>query len=73
MKEYKPEKLITIIRYRNYIPNLSEDIKRDIYARMQKHGKSEEESYKITSEEMWKALTPKSYQKMARLPCFIPM
>ena len=105
MKEYKPEKLITISRYRNYIPNLSEDIKRDIYARMQelideekkycdqgnykhmaqiftsialyqtlqKHGKSEEESYKITSEEMWKALTPKSYQKMARLPFFIPM
>ena len=35
MKEYKPEKLITISRYRNYIPNLSEDIKRDIYARMQ--------------------------------------
>ena len=27
--------LITISRYRNYIPNLSEDIKRDIYARMQ--------------------------------------
>ena len=105
MKEYKPEKLITISRYCNYIPNLSEDIKQDIYARMQelieeekkycdqgnykhmaqiftsialyqtlqKHGKSEEESYKITSEEMWKALTPKSYQKMARLPFFIPM
>jgi hypothetical protein len=30
MKEYKPEKLITISRYRNYIPNLSEDIKREM-------------------------------------------
>ena len=30
MKEYKPEKLITISRYRNYISNLSEDIKREM-------------------------------------------
>ncbi len=35
MKEYKPEKLIAISRYRKFIPNLSEDIKQDIYARMQ--------------------------------------
>ena len=97
--------MIAISRYRKFIPNLSEDIKQDIYARMQelieeekkycdqgnykhiaqiftsialyqtlqKHGKSEEEAYRITSEEMWKALTPKSYQKMARLPFFLPM
>lgn len=44
-----------------------------LYQTLQKHGKSEEETYKIKSEEMWKALTPKSYQKMARLPFFIPM
>ncbi|MCR5000744.1 MAG: hypothetical protein K6A71_02990, partial [Lachnospiraceae bacterium] len=35
MKEYIPEKLIDISRYRKFIPNLPEDIKQDIYARMQ--------------------------------------
>ena len=35
MKEYKSEKLVAISRYRKFIPNLSEDIKLDIYARMQ--------------------------------------
>ena len=105
MREYKPENLVAISRYRRFIPNLSEDIKLDIYARMQelieeekrycdqgnykhmaqiftsialyqtlqRHGKSEEEAYRITSEEMWKALTPRSYQKMARFPFFLPM
>lgn len=105
MKEYKPEKLIAVSRYRRFIPILPEDIKRDIYARMQelieeekkycdhgnykhmaqiftsialyqtlqRHGKSEEEAYRITSEEMWKALTPRSYQRLARLPFFLPM
>ena len=42
-----------------------------IYQTLQKHGKSEEEAYRITSEEMWKALTPKTYRKMARLPFFL--
>ena len=105
MKKYIPQKMVAISRYRNYIPGLSEEIKQDIYDRMneligeekvycdqgnykhmaqiftsialyqtlQKHGKSEEEAYKITSEEMWKALTPDSYRKMAKLPFFLSM
>ena len=44
-----------------------------IYRTLQEHGKSEEEAYKITSEEMWKSLTPESYKKMAKLPFFLPM
>lgn len=39
-----------------------------LYRTLQEHGKSEEEAYKITSEEMWKSLTPESYKKMAKLP-----
>ena len=97
--------MVKVSRYSNYIPTLPDDMKRDIYARMQKlieeekkycddgnykhmsqiftsialyrtlqeHGKSEEEAYKITSEEMWKSLTPESYKKMAKLPFFLPM
>ena len=44
-----------------------------LYRTLQEHGKSEEEAYKITSEEMWKSLTPESYKKMAKLPFFLPM
>ena len=44
-----------------------------LYQTLQKHGKSEEEAYKITSEEMWKALTPKTFKKMAKLPFFLPL
>ena len=44
-----------------------------VYQTLQKHGLSEEEAYKITSEEMWKALKPKTFQKMARLPFFLPL
>lgn len=44
-----------------------------LYEVLQKHGRSEEEAYRITSEEMWKMLTPESYKKMAKLPFFIPM
>ncbi len=44
-----------------------------MYEVLQKHGKTEEEAYRIVSEEMWKMLTPKSYKKMAKLPFFIPM
>lgn len=105
MKQYTPEKLVGISRYRRYVPTLPVEMQSDIHARiqelieeekrycdqgnykhmaqiftsiavyqtLQKHGKSEEEAYKITSEEMWKALTPKAYQKMARLPFFLPL
>jgi len=105
MKQYTPEKLVAISRYRRYVPTLSRELQSDIFARireligeekqycdqgnyrhmaqiftaialyqtLQKHGLSEEEAYKITSEEMWKALTPKAFQKMARLPFFLPM
>ena len=44
-----------------------------VYQTLQKHGMSEEEAFKTTSEEMWKALTPKAYQKLARLPFFLPL
>ena len=44
-----------------------------LYEVLQKHGKSEEEAYRIVSEEMWKMLTPESYKRMAKLPFFIPM
>jgi len=105
MKQYTPEKLVAISRYRRYVPTLSRELQEDIHARireliveekqycdqgnykhmaqiftsialyqaLQKHGLSEEEAFQITSEEMWKALTPKTYQKMARLPFFLPL
>ena len=105
MKQYTPEKLVAISRYRRYVPTLPAELQSDIFARireligeekqycdqgnykhmaqiftsiavyqtLQKHGKSEAEAYKITSEEMWKALTPKAYQKMARLSFFLPL
>jgi len=41
-----------------------------LYQTLQAHGMSEAEAFKITSEEMWKALTPGTYQKLARLPFF---
>lgn len=44
-----------------------------MYEVLQDHGKTEEEAYRIVSEEMWKMLTPESYRKMAKLPFFIPM
>ena len=44
-----------------------------LYQTLQKHGMSEAEAIRITSEEMWKALTPKTYQKLARLPFFLPL
>ena len=34
MKEYKPEKLVTISRYRNYFPSHPKDIQSEVYARM---------------------------------------
>lgn len=105
MKQYTPEKLVAVSRYRRYVPTLPAEMQSDILARirelieeekqycdqgnykhmaqiftsialyqtLQKHGLSEEAACKITSEEMWKALTPKTFQKMARLPFFLPL
>ncbi len=44
-----------------------------LYRALQAHGMSEAEAYRITSTEMWKALTPKTYQRLARLPVFLPL
>ena len=44
-----------------------------LYEVLQRHGKSEEEAFSIVSEAMWGALTPGTYQKLARLPFFLPM
>ncbi len=44
-----------------------------LYEVLQQHGKSEPETYRIISESMWGALTPKTYQKMARLSFFLPL
>lgn len=44
-----------------------------LYETLQKHGKSEEEAYRIVSEEMWKFLDPSSMQKMAKLRFFMPL
>ena len=105
MKEYTPEKLIAISRYRKYFPTLPANIQRDVYARMtvliedekqycdqgnykhmaqiltsialyemlQKHGKTEEEAYRIVSEEMWKFLDPSGMQKLAKKGFFLPL
>ncbi len=34
MKKYEPEALAAVSRYRNYLPTLPEDVRRDVYARM---------------------------------------
>lgn len=34
MKQYKPEALVAVSRYRNFFPTLSEQVQADIYARM---------------------------------------
>lgn len=44
-----------------------------LYEVLQQHGKPEPEAFQIVSEAMWGALTPKTYQKLARLPVFLPM
>ncbi|MCR4822486.1 MAG: hypothetical protein K5873_06400 [Treponema sp.] len=38
---------------------------------LQKHGKSEEEAYKIVSEEMWKFLNPSGMQKFSKTRFFM--
>ena len=40
---------------------------------LQKHGKSEQEAYRIVSEEMWKFLDPAPMQKLARKRFFLPL
>ena len=44
-----------------------------LYEILQKHGKSEEEAYRIVSEEMWKFLDPSSMQKLAKKSFFLPL
>ena len=44
-----------------------------LYETLQRHGKSEPEAFKTVSEAMWGALTPSSYQKMAKVPFFLPL
>ena len=44
-----------------------------MYETLQRHGKSEEEAYKIVSEEMWKFLDPSGMQKLARKSFFLPL
>ncbi|MCR5699074.1 MAG: L-2-amino-thiazoline-4-carboxylic acid hydrolase [Treponemataceae bacterium] len=105
MKNYAPEQLVKISRYQNFFPTLPEDLKKDIYSRMnelieeekyycdkgnyehmaqiltsismyeclQKHGKTEEEAYKIVSEEMWKFLDPSGMQKLSKKGFFMSL
>lgn len=44
-----------------------------LYEALQQYGKSEEEAYRIASEEMWKFLDPSGMQKLAKLPFFLPL
>ena len=44
-----------------------------MYEVLQQHGKSEEEAYRIVSEEMWAFLDPKPRQKLATFSFFLPL
>ena len=44
-----------------------------LYEVLQKHGSSEEEAYRIVSEEMWKFLDPSGMQKLAKKSFFLPL
>ena len=44
-----------------------------LWEALQKHGKSEQEAYRIVSEEMWKFLDPAPMQKLARKRFFLPL
>lgn len=44
-----------------------------LYETLQKHGKSEEEVYRIVSEEMWGFLDPSGMQKLAKKSFFLPL
>ena len=44
-----------------------------LYETLQERGKSEEESYRIVSGEMWKFLDPSGMQKLAKRSFFLPL
>ena len=44
-----------------------------MYEVLPQHGKSEEEAYRIVSEEMWKFLDPSGMQKLAKKSFFLPL
>lgn len=44
-----------------------------LYEALQKHGKSEEEAYKLVSEEMRKFLNPSGMQKLSKAGFFMPL
>lgn len=44
-----------------------------LYEVLQRHGRSEEEAYRIVSEEMWKFLDPSGMQKLAKENFFLPL
>jgi hypothetical protein len=44
-----------------------------LYEVLQLHGKTEEEAYKLVSEEMWKFLDPSGMQKFANRSFFLPL
>ena len=44
-----------------------------LYETLQRHGKSEDEAYKITSEEMWKFFDPSGMKKLAGKSFFLPL
>ncbi len=44
-----------------------------MYEVLQKHGRSEEEAYKVVSEEMWKFLDPSGFQKLSKKRFFLPL
>ena len=44
-----------------------------LYEVLQKHGMSEQEAYRIVSEEMWKFLDPAPMQKLAKKSFFLPL
>ncbi len=43
-----------------------------LYRSLQAHGRTAEEAFRIVSTEMWKALTPDTYRKLAKYPWFLP-
>ena len=44
-----------------------------LYEVLQRHGRSEDEAYRIVSEEMWKFLDPSGMQKLATKSFFLPL
>lgn len=44
-----------------------------LYEALQQYGKSEEEAYRIVSEEMWKFLDPSGMQKLSKKSFFMPL